>query len=580
MKKRYAFSAGLALVMALGLIMAACDTGSGAAEVPLESVEYRSLVGQDLYILKIFESAARAAYVPRVGDAYELWIAYGGAGQSVLASAGKVASMPGAGVSGAMVLRLTDDKGTALQATIVNARATSDGGEEIAQSVMAGLTGNLVPARGGAPIAVKGTVKPEAPAGVKITSIPPVISGGGNTGGAGGGNPGVAGNVTIKTPATADVNGEIELTVGDTTTTYTYQTDAAANFTFTKIANNTEAKVVKKDTAEPSGSLTIPAYYQDASGGFFPVTSIGALDDRRGRGAFSDCFSLVGVTIPTTVKVIGAVAFRSCTSLTAVTFDPGSALATIGDGAFSSTSLTSVTIPEGVTSIGGGAFSGTSLTSVTIPEGVTSIGGGAFSGTSLTSIAIPATVTAIGGGPFSSTGLTEITVAAGNTAFSVVDNVLYNKAGTTLVQYAPGKAGTSFTIPDTITSIGDDAFGGCTSLAEITVAAGNTAFSARDNVLYNKAETILIQYALGKAETSFTIPDSVTSIGDYAFSYCTSLTSLTIPASVTSIGSGAFAGWEASQTINIERYASEAAADAAWPWWRDGCNATIIYLGQ
>ena len=99
---------------------------------------------------------------------------------------------------------------------------------------------------------------------------------------------------------------------------------------------------------------------------------------------------------------------------------------------------------------------------------------------------------------------------------------------------------TSVTIPDSVTYIGEWAFSRCDSLTSITVNEGNTAYKSIDGNLYSKDSKILIQYAIGKTDTSFVIPDSVTSIGNCAFYNCASLTSVNIPNSVTSIGSSAF----------------------------------------
>ena len=275
------------------------------------------------------------------------------------------------------------------------------------------------------------------------------------------------------------------------------------------------------------------------------VTSIG-------DGAFSDCDSLTNVVIPDSVKSIGDAAFDGCDSLTSVVI-PDS-VTSIGDDAFSwCYSLTSVVIPDSVTSIGNDAFLGCdSLTSIVIPDSVTSIGEGAFeSCTSLTSVVIPDSVTSIGDDAFSYCfSLTSIEVDEKNERYCSIDGNLYNKDATTLIQYAIGKTDTSFTIPDSVTSIGNSAFSWCSSLTSINIPDSVTSIG--DYAFYNCSKL-----------TSIVIPDSVTSIGNRAFYYCRSLTSVVIPDSVTSIGDHAFYSCN-SLTIYCEAEAQPAGWNSKW----------------
>ena len=221
----------------------------------------------------------------------------------------------------------------------------------------------------------------------------------------------------------------------------------------------------------------------------------------------------------------------------------GYPVTSIGDDAFSQcTSLTSVTIPDSVTSIGENVFWNCNrLTSVTIPDSVTSIGEDAFHYcTRLTSVTIPNSVTSIGYYAFGyCLSLTNITVDENNKNYSSADGVLFNKDKTELILYPAGKAETSYTISNSVTSIGRSAFEHCKSLTSVTIPNSVTSIG---------------YYAFRDCDslTSVTIPNSVTSIGRWAFDDCTSLTSVTIGNSVTSIDSSAFSGCTSMTNIAVD----------------------------
>ena len=210
------------------------------------------------------------------------------------------------------------------------------------------------------------------------------------------------------------------------------------------------------------------------------------------------------------------------------------------------TGAETVVIPDtidgkSVTSIGKYAFYYcSSLKSITIPDGVTEIGLGAFSGcTSLTNITIPSSVTSIGDYAFSGCkSLTAIGVEVGNNNYTSVNGVLFNKDKTELICYPAGKTDKSYNIPDSVTSIGDWAFIGCTSLTSITIPNGVTSIG--DYAFYGCTSL-----------TSITIPNSVSSIGKCAFENCLSLTSITIPSSVTSVSNNTFSNCESLTSITI-----------------------------
>ena len=193
-------------------------------------------------------------------------------------------------------------------------------------------------------------------------------------------------------------------------------------------------------------------------------------------------------------------------------------------------------VREGTEVICDGAFRGCdSLQSITIPNSVTSIGDDAFSlCISLQSITIPNSVTKIGDGAFY--GCNICFFICNSTYFQNDDVCLFNKDKTAIVSRI--KDCINYIIPNSVTSIGDYAFYNCKSLQSITIpnsvtSIGNDAFSGCESL------------------QSITIPNSVTSIGDKAFRWCNSLQSVTIPNSVTSIGDNAFNWCKSLQSVTI-----------------------------
>ncbi len=219
----------------------------------------------------------------------------------------------------------------------------------------------------------------------------------------------------------------------------------------------------------------------------------------------------------------------------------GYPVTSIGASAFSGRSyITAVELPSSVNKIGDNAFSGCSnLTSINIPSSVTSIGSYAFHQChALLSITIPSSVTAIGERAFDSCiKLARIDVAAANPNYCSIGGVLFNKANTVLIQAPAGFSG-NFTIPNTVSSIGAYAFYFCSGLTGIELppslkSIGDYAFAGCDGL------------------ASITLPTSLESIGARAFNNCTALTAIDISSYVSSIGPAAFATLGELRSINV-----------------------------
>ena len=252
-----------------------------------------------------------------------------------------------------------------------------------------------------------------------------------------------------------------------------------------------------------------------------------------------------------------------------------------------------------VTAIGNDAFSSSSLSNVTIPNTIDSIGSNAFSWCSnLTNVTIPNSVTFIGDFAFlPCSGLTQFDVAADNVFFSDVEGVLFNKVQDVLIQYPIAKPDTSYVIPNTVTGIsnaaftlcsnltnitipnsvtavgyyafyecrdltsmtipnsltyiGGSAFASCSKLTQFEVAAGSDHFNTIEGVLCNKTLDTLVIYPMAKG-TSYIIPNSITAIDNYAFIECNNLVSVIISDAVTAIGRRAFAGCSGLTSMTIK----------------------------
>ena len=277
--------------------------------------------------------------------------------------------------------------------------------------------------------------------------------------------------------------------------------------------------------------------------------------------AYINVSDIENLVISDAVTSIGDNAFENCNGLKSVSF--GSSLASIGKEAFASCiKLESVTFPASLQSIGKKAFSQCyALTSVTITNGLTSIGQQAFYNCEkLTSVTIPSSVTDIGSSAFGNCKvLTGIVVAAENPNYSSADGVLFDKDKTTLIQCPGGKQG-EYTVPNSVTSIGNNAFANCFLLTSVEIpnSVGEIGVQAFSSCI---------------GLTSVTIGNGVTSIGGYAFYYSSKLASVTINATTPpTLGGSALDKTAAALTIYVPA-ASVTDYKGAWTAYADKIEA-------
>lgn len=295
-------------------------------------------------------------------------------------------------------------------------------------------------------------------------------------------------------------------------------------------------------------SIDERAFYNCANLTIIALNSVSTI----GAQAFYNCSSLTRVDMPSSVASVGNNAFYGCSSLTGVYITDikswceiefenaqSNPLAFANNLYLNNDLLTSLEIPDEVTSIGDYTFYGCSgLTEINMPSNITHIGVSAFDGCdNIMTATIP-------------------TPAISSMPKSKLQNVVIN-GGDQIVNgaFADCTNLVGVDIPSSVTFIGSTAFSGCAKLGSIRIDANNTYYTSVDGILYNKQKTeiILIPKAIGGAVA---IPNGVRTISSNSFSDCIGLTSVEIPSSVTTIGKDAFSGCDNLTGVNITDIAS------------------------
>ena len=349
-----------------------------------------------------------------------------------------------------------------------------------------------------------------------------------------------------------------------------------------------------------TGSVATEQYYYESNTSttyYIPSTlkSVTVTGGNILYNAFSNCRGLTSITIPNSVTSIGRFAFKNCSGLTSITI-PNS-VTSIDSGAFSGCNgLTSVTIPDSVISIGASAFSGCSgLTSVTIPDSVMSIGNNAFSGCrGLTSITISDSVTSIGNCAFRYCEKLQdiyITDIAAWCNISGLYNLMdYGSSNKKL--YINNELATSITIPNGVTAIPSSAFRNCTGLTSVTI--GNSVTSIGSNAFYNctwltsvtigNGVTSISQTAFGNTAWYNNQPDGLVYAGKVAYKYKGTMpwyTSIVLKEGTLGIGDSAFFGCSGLTNITIPNSVTSIGPGAfSDTAWYNNQPDGLVYAGK
>ena len=295
---------------------------------------------------------------------------------------------------------------------------------------------------------------------------------------------------------------------------------------------------------EYSGDVVIPPNVT-YKGITYPVTCIGS-------ETFKSCYNITSVFIPNSITEIGVSAFKFCGWLKSVSIP--TSVTKFSWGIFSGcTRLSTVKLPENISDIPTETFMDcTSLHSIVIPNSVTRIGEKAFYSSGLDSVVIPNSVTAIASEAFSGSHLNFVVIP--NSVAQISEKAFY----------ACSKL-QSVLIPASVNTLSSDAFGNCSNLKKIACPDGLSLYCGsnvkhirydpinsiiEDGVLFDLNKTSII-FVTTNIKKEFQIPNSVSTIGDYAFSYCSGLTSVQIPNSVTTIGKNAFYNCNSIEKVQV-----------------------------